>query len=162
MKPIRLTALLAFLLISVAGFADDEKKIPLADVPRKVLDAVKEKFPRADLKEAVKVVDDDETTFEISLISGVKHITVSLEDDGEIEEIETEIATAELPRTVTEAIAVKYPKATLKEAEEVIEFEDGKEKTEKIYDVVFTTAEGKEVEARVDASGKIEEEEDDD
>ncbi len=67
---------------------------------------------------------------------------------------------SDLPKPVTDAIAGKYPKATLKKAEEVVEIEDGKE--EKAYEVDVVTAAGKAVEVKVDASGKIEEDEEDD
>jgi Putative beta-lactamase-inhibitor-like, PepSY-like len=160
MKCAVLVVIGSLLLVHSSAVAADEKKVPLGEVPKPVLDAVKLKFPRAELKEAVKDVDDDETSFEISLLNAGKHITVTLDDEGEIEEIETEIALSELPKPVTDAIAGKYPKATLKKAEEVVEIEDGKE--EKAYEVDVVTAEGKSVEVRVEASGKIEEDEADD
>jgi hypothetical protein len=145
------------LLVFGSSVRADEHKIPLSEVPKAVTDAVKLKFPRAELKEAVKDVEDDETTFEISLLNAGKHVTVSLDDEGEIEEIETEIAVSDLPKPVTDAIAGKYPKATLKKAEEIVEIEDGKE--EKAYEVDVVTAEGKSVEVKIDGSGKIEEDE---
>ena len=157
MKFVVLALMGPLLLVHASAVAADEKKVPLGEVPKKVLDAVKLKFPRAELKEAVKAVEDDETTFEISLLNAGRHITVSLDDEGEIEEIETEIAVSALPKPVTAAIAGKYPKATLKKAEEVVEIEDGKE--EKAYEVDVVTAAGKAVEVKVDASGKIEEDE---
>ena len=157
MKFVVLALMGPLLLVHASAVAADEKKVPLGEVPKKVLDAVKLKFPRAELKEAVKDVEDDETTFEISLLNAGRHITVSLDDEGEIEEIETEIAVSDLPKPVTAAIAGKYPKATLKKAEEVVEIEDDKE--EKAYEVDVVTAAGKAVEVKVDASGKIEEDE---
>ena len=148
------------LLVLGSSVQADEHKIPLSEVPKAAIDAVKHKFPRAELKEAVKDVEDDETTFEISLLNAGKHVTVSVDDEGEIEEIETEIAVSDLPRPVADAIAGKYPKATLKKAEEVVEIEDGKE--EKAFEVEVVTAAGKSVEVKVNASGKIEEDEADD
>jgi len=148
------------LLLLGSSVQADEHKIPLSQVPKAAIDTVKLKFPLAELREAVKSVEDNETTFEISLLNAGKHITVSLNDQGEIEEIETEIAVSALPKPVTDAIAGKYPKATLKKAEEVVEIEDGKE--EKAYEVEVVTAAGKSVEVKVDASGKIEEDEEDD
>jgi hypothetical protein len=139
--------------------AADEKKIPLSEVPKLVLDAVKLKFPSGELREASKVLDDDETTFEISLLNAGKHVTVSADDEGEIEEIETEIAVSDLPKAVTDAIAGKYPRAKLKKAEELVEIEDGKE--DKAYEVEITTSDGKSIEVKVDKSGKLEEQDDD-
>ena len=78
------------LVISGAAGRGDEKKVPLSEVPKVVLDAVRARFPGAELKEAEKEVEEDEATFEISLTAAGKHVTVSVDDEGEIEEIETE------------------------------------------------------------------------
>ncbi len=134
----------------------DEQKVPLAQVPRAGIDAVKHKFPQAELKEASKEVEGKKTTYEVSLTSAGKHITVSLDEKGEIEEIETEIAMSDVPRAVTEAIAARYPQAKIKKAEEIVEIEDGKEE-EKAYELDVVTAAGKSVEVTVDARGKIKE-----
>jgi hypothetical protein len=160
MKNVNSGVMVVVLLILASSVRADEHKIPLSEVPKAAIDAVKLKFPRAELKEAVKSVEKNETTFEISLLNAGKHITVSLDGKGEIEEIETEIAVSALPRPVTDAIAGKYPKATVKKAEEVVEIEDGKE--EKGYEVEVVTAAGKSIEVELDASGKIKESERDD
>lgn len=160
MKPLN-SAVMGLVLLGLASSIQaDEHKIPLSDVPKAAINAVKRKFPRAELKQAVKEVEDKKTSYELSLLNAGKHVTVSLDEKGEIEEIETEIAVSDLPKPVTAAIAGKYPKATLKKAEEVLEIEDGKE--EKAYEVDVVTAAGKAVEVKVDASGKIEEDEEDD
>lgn len=159
MKPLS-SAVMGVVLLGVASSIQaDEHKIPLSDVPKTVINAVKLKFPRAELEQAVKEVEDKETSYEIRLLNAGKHVTVSLDEKGEIEEIETEIAMSDLPKPVAAAIAGKYPKATFKKAEEVVEIEDGKE--EKGYEVDVVTAAGKSVEVKVDASGKIDEDEED-
>ncbi len=153
--------LLIGLLMLVAGFSAraDEKKIPLSEVPESAMKAVKQKFPHAEIKAATKEVEKNKATYEISLVSGGKHITVGLNDKGKIEEIETEMAVSDLPRPVTDAIKARYPKSTLKKAEEILEIEDGEE--EKSYEVDVTTSKGKSVEVKVDAKGKIKDDEDD-
>jgi len=153
----------AALVLFVVGLCIEagEQKVPLKDVPKPVIDAVRAKFPKAELKEATKETGNDgKVTYEISLVNQRKNVTVSLDPKGEIAEIETEIAVKELPKSVTDALAGKYPKATLKKAEEVVEIDDGKE--EKEYEVLVVTAEGKSIEVNVEANGRIKEDQDDD
>jgi hypothetical protein len=135
----------------------DEQAVPLKDVPKAVLDAVKAKFPKAELKEAAKETEDDETIYEISLVNDGKNVTVSVEDDGEIEEIETEITAADLPKAVTDALAKTFPKSTVKSAEKV-EVTDEDEK-ETLYEVTVATADGKTVEVILEEDGEIEKDE---
>ena len=142
------------LVISGAAGRGDEKKVPLSEVPKVVLDAVRARFPGAELKEAEKEVDEDEATFEISLTAAGKHVTVSVDDEGEIEEIETELSIAGLPKAVADAIAAKFAKATIKKAEELVEIDDGKE--EKSYEVQLATAGDETREVKLKASGEIE------
>ena len=158
MKAVSFLAMSLMLLVAGLSARGDEQKIPLTEVPESAMKAVKQKFPHAELKEASKEVEKNKTTYEISLVSGGKHITVGLNDKGKIEEIETEIAVSDLPKTVTDAIHARYPKSTLKKAEEIVEIEDGEE--EKAYEVDVTTSKGKSVEVKVDAKGKIEDDED--
>ncbi len=161
MKPLN-SAVMGLVLLGLgSSIQADEHKIPLSDVPKAAIDAVKHKFPQAELKQAVKEVEDKEINYEISILNAGKHITVSLDEKGEIEEIETEIAVSDLPKSVTAAIAGKYPKGTLKKAEEIVEIEDGKEE-KKAYEIDVVTAAGKSVEVKVDASGKIKEDEEED
>jgi hypothetical protein len=147
------------LLLAGSTVRGDEKKVALSELPKAVLDAVKRKFPHAELKEATKEVEKNQTTYEVSLVDEGKHIDASLNEKGKIEEIETEIEVSKLPSAVADAVAAKYPKSTIKKAEEIVEFEDGKE--EKSYEVVVATTEGKSVEIKLDAKGKIEDDEND-
>ena len=61
---------LAGLLIVWAFAGADKVKVPLKDVPKAVLDSIKEKFPRAELTEATKETEDGKTTYEIALKDG--------------------------------------------------------------------------------------------
>ena len=115
------------LVISGAAGRGDEKKVPLSEVPESRARRGEGTVPGAELKEAEKEVDEDEATFEISLTAAGKHVTVSVDDEGEIEEIETELSIAGLPKAVADAIAAKFAKATIKKAEELVEIDDGKE-----------------------------------
>ncbi|MEJ7638178.1 MAG: PepSY-like domain-containing protein, partial [Singulisphaera sp.] len=138
--------------VSAAGA--DEEEVPLKDVPKAVLDAVKARFPGAELKEAVKESEDGTTTYEVALKDKGKAVDVALTAEGKVIEIETEVAAKDLPKAVSSAIEAKYPKASVKKAVELIEFEDGEE--EKTYEVQVVTADGEAIEVSVDEDGEIE------
>jgi hypothetical protein len=136
-------------LVTVGGARADEEKVPLDKVPAAVMNAVKKKFPAAKIEEATKEVEDGKTTYEIGIEQDEHDITVSLKEDGTILEIEKEIAVKDLPSAVTGAIAAKYPRATLKKAEEVT-------KGEKVtYEVIVVPESKKAREVVLDRAGKI-------
>ncbi len=148
------------LLAAVASARADESKVEIKDVPQPVLKAVEARFPGAKIEEAAKEVDGGETTYEISLISKGIVIDVALEPDGEIEEIETETAVADLPKAVTNAILAKHAGAKIMKAEEIVEFEDGKEEG-RFYEVVIVH-ESKRQEVKLTPAGEFVKAEDDD
>jgi hypothetical protein len=136
-------------LVTVGGARADEEKVPLDKVPAAVTNAVKKKFPSAKIEEATKEVEDGKTTYEIGIEQDEHDITVSLKEDGTILEIEKEIAVKDLPSAVTGAIAAKYPRGTLKKAEEVT-------KGEKVtYEVIVVPESKKAREVVLDRAGKI-------
>lgn len=154
---------LLFLTVSIAVLATGapvnakEEKVPLDQVPKAVLDAVKVKFPDAKLAEAEKETEDGTTTYEIELDHKGQEYTVSATAEGKITEVEREVEIKDLPKAVTDAIKKKYPNAKMEEAEEVT----ADNKT--TYEVAVKNGK-KELELTLDASGKIlkEEEEDED
>jgi hypothetical protein len=151
--PIR--SILPLVLVAlVAPSRGDEQKIPLGDVPKVVLDAIKAKFPAAELKKAAKEVEDGKTTYEISLKDKTTDVDVAVSAEGKILEIERAIDPKDLPRKVKDAIEAKYPKATVKKAEVLIEFENGAEETS--HEVQIVTADGKSLEVVVDDDGEVE------
>ena len=138
----------------------DEDKIPLKDVPKAVMDAVKAKFPGAEMKEASKETEDGKTTFEVALTSKGKNIDVALTPEGKITEVETEMAAKDLPAAVSKTLKDKYPKGTIKKAEEILAYEGGKET--KSFEVLVGMAEEKTVEVKLSPEGKILKMEEDD
>jgi hypothetical protein len=147
-------SMLALGLLALAGSVTaDEEPIPLKDVPRAVLDAVKTRLPGAELKEAAKETEDGKTTFEIALKDKGRNVDVALSAAGKILEIETEVSPEDLPRAVTSAIATKYPKATIKKAEEIVEFEEGEEA--KSFEVLLDNGAKKTLEVKLSPAGKI-------
>lgn len=164
---------------------EKEDAVALDKLPKAVVDAVKKMFPDAELKKAIKELvkeeaeldddddDDDDkkdagkdkdgeedekdeskVVYEVTLSQKGHAIDVTVEEDGEIEEVERTIDLKELPKIVTDALDKKFPKSTLKSAEAIYEVEDGEMELEG-YEVILTSADGKEIEADVDVEIEI-------
>jgi uncharacterized membrane protein YkoI len=144
----------ALAVVAVPAWADDEEKVPLDKLPKAVVDAVKEKFPRAELVSAEKEKEDGKTVYEVALKDGKHKREVTLTPDGKIVSVETEIEAADLPKAVAEALEARYPKAEIKKAEEI-------SKDDKItkYEMLIVTADKKKLEVSFDPRGKFLEEE---
>lgn len=137
------------LIVGLAPARADEKEIPLKDVPKAVIDAIKAKFPGAKLKEAAKEEEDGKTVYEVELVFNNDEYTVEASADGKILAVEKEIEVEDLPAAVTAALKAKYPGAKLDEAEEVTEG------TTISYEVIVKTADKKTWEVKLDKTGKI-------
>jgi len=131
----------------------DEEKVPLDKLPAKVKDAVKAKYPDAELVSASTEKEDGKTIYEVNVKNKGQTIEVSLTEDGKIVSIEKEIAAKDLPKPVAAAFEKKYPKATVKKVEEVT-------KGDKISYELQITFGDKKLEVTFDATGKFLEEED--
>ena len=66
---IRLAVCASLLLTTQSGRAEDEK-VPVKELPKAVTASIKAKFRKAELKEATKQKDDDETSYEVSIAVG--------------------------------------------------------------------------------------------
>ena len=77
MSRLTLGVVFALAVFVGAGWADEEK-VPLDKLPAKVLDAVKTKFPKADLVSASKEKENNETIYEVSIKDDGHKIDVSL------------------------------------------------------------------------------------
>lgn len=127
---------------------DSEESIAVDKLPVAVQLAVKKAFPRALIDRASTEKEDDETHYEVELTDKGRKIDVTLEADGEIEEIERSLEMSEVPSAVSELVAKKYPKSTVKTAEGVYELEDGEEELE-FYKMQVETADKKMIEVKV-------------
>lgn len=131
----------------------DEEKLALKDIPKSVADAIKARFPGAEMKEATKETADGKTTFEVSLTSKGKTVDVTLSGEGKITEFETLLEAKDLPKPVASAVQAKYPGATVTKAEEIVQIEGGKETSN--LEVLLTTATKKTIELMITPEGKI-------
>lgn len=142
------------IVLFAATAAADEEKVPLDKVPKPILDAVKKRFPKAEVQGASKEKEGDKTVFEVTLKQVGKNIDVTLTEAGAITTIEKEVAFKDLPKAVADTYEAKYPKATYKIVEEVIKVTDGREKLE-YYEALLVTADKKTLEVEVTPDGKV-------
>jgi uncharacterized membrane protein YkoI len=147
------SAALLGLFAATAARSDDEK-IPLDKVPKPVLDALKARFPGAELKGAEKEKDGDKVVYDVSLKHKDHNYEVAVTPEGEIVTIEKEIAAKDLPKAVSRALEDKYPKATIQMVEEVYKVKDKKETLE-YYEVAVVTADKKKVGVNLAPDGKV-------
>jgi hypothetical protein len=152
----RLTCITAVVLSGLACvcLARDEVKVPLDQLPKAVTEAVKKRFPKAEMVEASKETENGKTEYEVTVKERGKKIDVTLSPEGTLLGLEKQIDAKDLPKAVTETLEAKYPKATYKTVEEIVKIQDGKEKLEN-YEVLLVTAEKKEIEVVLSVDGKI-------
>jgi uncharacterized membrane protein YkoI len=147
------------LLALVGQIRADEEKVPLDKVPKPVVDAVKAKFPGAELTGASKEAEDGKTVYEVTVKNKGQNIDVTLTPDGTIQLLEKTITTKDLPKAVTATLGAKYPKAKHEIVEEVIKVQNGRE-TLDYYEVLLTTADNKKLEVEIAPDGTIKKVED--
>jgi len=149
-------ALLAGLLLAEPGArAQDQKdKLDLDKIPKAVMDALKAKFPRAEIHKWTKEKEGGDDIYDIEFKQAGRKGEADIKADGTILNFEKEMAAKDLPKAVTAAVEKKYPKSVLKEIMEITEVKD---KVEKLhgYEIVLETAAKKEVEVTVAPDGKI-------
>ena len=161
MRHVLFCAAALFSISLLAGTRDlraEEEKVPLDKLPKVVVEAVKKKFPGAELISATSEKEGKELKYEVTIKDKGKKIDVTVEEDGDIEGFEREINVKDLPKAVLKTLEEKYPKMTLKSAEAVYEIEDSKEELE-YYEVLLVGADKKEIEVKIEADGTFKEEE---
>jgi hypothetical protein len=139
-----------FVLAGSVVRADDKEK----DIPKKVMDALKAKFPKAVIDKCTKEKEGDAVVYDIEFKEDGRKCEADIKEDGTIVNYEKEIAAKDLPKAVTETVEKKYPKATLKEVMEITEVKGKEEKLEG-YEIVLVTADKKEVEVTIAPDGKV-------
>jgi uncharacterized membrane protein YkoI len=144
-------ALLAVVALTAARA--DKDNVPLEKLPKAVADAVKAKFDGAVLVSASKEKEDGKELYEVALKHKGHNIDVTLTAEGKITSIEKQIEAKDFPKPVSEALDAKYPKATIKKAEEVTEGD------KVVYEALIVTADNKTIEVVLDPKGKIVKEE---
>jgi hypothetical protein len=115
------------LILSVVPTRADEEKTPLDKVPAAALQAVKKRFPDAQISGASKETEDGKTVYEVTLKDKGRTVEVTSTADGTLLTIEREIPMKEIPEVVKKAFDAKNANVKVQSIEEVIKVEGAKE-----------------------------------
>jgi hypothetical protein len=131
-----------------------EAGLELDEMPKVIMDALKARFPDAEIQKWTKEKEGDIVVYDIEFKQQGRKFEADIKEDGTIHNWEKEIAAEGLPEAAMKAVQTKYPEATIQEIMEITAVTEGKEALE-AYEVVLETAEKKEVEVAVAPDGEI-------
>ena len=140
--------------MAVEETAEAEADLELDKIPKVIMDALKARFPNAEIHKWSKEKEGDIFVYDIEFKQGDRKFEADIKEDGTIHNWEKEIATEDLPEAALKAVQMKYPESTIHEIMEIIAVTEGKEVLE-AYEVVLETADKKEVEVAVAPDGEI-------
>ena len=128
--------------------------LQLNKVPKAVMNALKAKFPKAEIDKWTEEKEGDIVIYDIEFKQEGWKFEADIKEDGAIHNWEKAIEIKNLPEAVRKAVEMKYPKSTIKEIMEITAVIDGKDALEG-YEIILETADMKEVEVTVAPDGKI-------
>jgi hypothetical protein len=122
MRTLKSGIALALLLGAVGASRAEDRKIAQSDVPRPVMERVKQKYPGAKLVAFELEVEDGEQSYEVTVRDGPRQIEVSCSPAGRVLAEEEQIALADIPAKVRHALSAnaKYASWMLHKAERII------------------------------------------
>lgn len=145
-----ITTILTIFLIAFGLANANAKEVSKHQVPKAVLEAFEKAYPNAEEIEFEKEMVEGKAVYEVEYKENGKEFEITYDADGVILQIEETLDVKALPEPIIQAISKAYPKATIEDAERVIN-PDG---TVAAYEVEIKT-EGKKLELELDANGKI-------
>lgn len=155
-----LAAALAVLLLAGSDVRaqnqKDKDKLDLDKIPKAVMDALKSKFPKAEIHKWTKAKEGDDIVYDIEFKQEGRKCEADIKENGVYINFEREIAAKDLPGAVKKAVEKLYPKATLKDIMEIIEVK-GKDEKLDAYEITLATADGREVEVTIAPDGNVRE-----
>lgn len=137
-----------------AARAEEKKKPDLGEIPKQVMETLKTKFPKAEIRKWTKEMEGNDVVYDIEFQQEGRNFEADIKENGTIHNWEKAIDAKALPPAVTKVVEKKYPKATFKEVMEITEIKDGKDSLEG-YEIVLDSADKQEVEVTVAPDGKI-------
>lgn len=145
-----------------------DEKAPAEAAPKTVLDAVKARYPNAEVTSTSRETKDGRTVYSVTIKDRGQTMGVTVTAEGAITSVGRHIDLKALPQAISQALEARYPKATHKTAEEVIVSEQvmvrgvlprrrGVRIQERLshYAVRLVTADNQEVDVHVALDGRI-------
>lgn len=145
---------LVLITIALVGTAKAQDKLSFDKLPKPVQNAVKAKYPKAEVLYATKEVADGKTSYEVYMKHQGKGLDVTFSSAGDIEVIEQEIDAKDLPKNVRTSVEKKYPTVTFTKVEAISKAMGGKMVVD-LYEVLFTTGDQKTIEMSISPDGKV-------
>jgi hypothetical protein len=137
---------------------DVEKKaeadLKLDKIPQVVMNALKAKFPNAEIHKWTKEKEGDIVVYDIEFKQQNQKFEADIKEDGSIHNWEKEITAEDLPVAAMKTVETKYSQSTIKEIMEITAVTEGKDALEG-YEIVLETPNKKDVEIMVAPNGKI-------
>jgi hypothetical protein len=150
--------ILAGLLMLWAGASAQKTDQPdLYQIPQKVMDALKAKFPEFKIEKWTKEQEGDIVIYDFEFTQGGHKFEADIKEDGTINNWEKAIAAKDLPEAVWNTVNNKYPSAKLIEIMEITAINEGKDQLEG-YEIVLKTSDKEQIEITVAPDGIILEE----
>jgi hypothetical protein len=131
-----------------------EKVKDLDQIPKAVMAALKSKFPNPEITKWTKAKEGDAIVYDIEFKQKGRKCEADIKENGDYINYEKEVAVKDLPAAVTKTLEKRYPKAKLLELMEITEVK-GKQEILEGYEIVLTTAAGKETEITIAPDGKV-------
>jgi putative PepSY-like beta-lactamase-inhibitor len=147
------TAVLGWSLLASAAYAQGKDTL-VDQIPKKVMDALKGRFPMAEVHKWSKETEDDIVVYDIEFTQRQQPFEADIKEDGSFHNWEKEVAARDVPEAVRQAVHKKYPRSGLRQIMAITAVRDGKDALEG-YEIVLHTADGKEIEVTVAPEGKI-------
>ncbi|WP_297323895.1 PepSY domain-containing protein [Nitrosomonas sp.] len=145
-----ITTILITFLIAFGQANASEKEVSKHQVPKVILEAFEKAYPNAQEVEFEKGMIEGKAVYEVEYKENGREYEILYDSDGAILQKEEAIDVKALPEPIIQAISKAYPKATIEDAEKVMN-PDG---TVTGYEVEIKTA-GKKLELELDTYGKI-------
>jgi hypothetical protein len=140
-------------LLCLASLAGQEK-VTADKLPEKVAQALKRRFPAAQVQQITRETEDGKVVYDIELLEGGTKHEMDCRDDGAIVDIQNEIPVKDLPAAAVTAITAKHPGSRIKEVGEILVVR-GTQETRDHFEVLIEDANQKVVELTVALDGKI-------
>ena len=146
--------LLVAVLQTATGRADEPENVPIDKLPTEVAEALKKKYPDAELVEAEKYKEDGKVHYDVTIKFKKQELEVTLTPAGKIVQVLKDIEVQDVPKVVLDGIEKKYPKSTVKGASEI-------SKDDKVaeYQLEILTKKKKALDVTFDKDGKFVDEE---
>jgi hypothetical protein len=147
LKPAGVSLLAGFLLATLLGGGQNK-------MPAKVLEALKTRFPNAEIEKWTREKEGDVVLYDIEFRQAGQKYEADIKEDGTIDNWERAIEIKDLPAAVRNAVDARYAKAKLKEVMAITAVKGGKDVLEG-YEITLETAEKKPVEMTIAPGGRV-------